>query len=153
MTISTQAKNQPTEETQRPQTRSPTKALHRLWTAFPWLMATMLGMVLASEHFSSATKVIIELSQPTPPLKSASPYMQLQFRTLLQEINQKKQLIEQSRKVIANHQTNIERLIVDLDLAGNTLAKLRAEYDPSTLDGTSSGCRQTNLQGNNCFVY
>jgi hypothetical protein len=79
--------------------------------------------------------------------------MQLQFRTLLQEINQKKQLIEQSRKIIANHQTNIERLIVDLDLAGNTLAKLRAEYDPATLDGTSPQCGQTILQPHDCTLY
>ena len=93
------------------------------------------------------------LTQPTPPLKSASPYIQLQFRSLLQDISQKKQMIEQSRSVIANHQKNIERLRVDLELAGNTLGKLRAEYDPATLDGTSSGCGQTILQSSNCFLY
>jgi hypothetical protein len=93
------------------------------------------------------------LTQPTPPLKSASPYIQLQFRTLLQDISRKKQMIEQSRSVIANHQKNIERLRVDLELAGNTLGKLRAEYDPATLDGTSSGCGQMILQSKNCYLY
>jgi len=79
-------------------------------------MAGLLGLMLALEHFSAATKAVIGLPQPIPSLKSASPYIQLQFRTLLQEINQEKQLIEQSRRVIANHQTNFERLTVDLDL-------------------------------------
>ena len=133
--------------------RRATKPLRKLWTALPWLIASLFGIALAAEHFGPATAVAIDLTQPTPPLKSASPYIQLQFRTLLQDISQKKQMIEQSRGVIANHQKNIERLRVDLELAGNTLGKLRAEYDPATLDGTSSGCGQTILQSNNCYLY
>ena len=152
MPINTQTKNGPTEDSQRHQPRSPIKSLRKFWVAFPWLMAGFLSILLASEHYISATKFFIELSQPTPPLKSASPYMQLQFRTLLQEINQKKQQIQLSQSTIANHQRNIERLMVDLELASNTLRKLRADYDPATLDGTSFICSQTILQGNHCFV-
>lgn len=129
-----------------------TERARRLWAAFPWLISSLFGIALAAEHFRPHTDVVMDL-QPTAPLKSASPYMQLQFRTLLHEISQKKQQIQMSQSTIANHHRNIERLMVDLELASNTLAKLRAEYDPSTLDGTSSGCRQTKLQGNNCFVY
>ncbi len=72
---------------------------------------------------------------------------------MLLGISQKKQMIERSRSVIANHQKNIEPIRVDLKLAGNTLGKLRAEYDPASLDGTSSGCGQTILQSSNCFLY
>jgi hypothetical protein len=76
----------------------------------------------------------------------------LQFRTLLQEINLEKQLIEQSRRVIANHHTNIERLTVDLELAVNTLTMLRAEYDPATLDGSLPHCGQTLVQPHACAL-
>ncbi len=75
----------------------------------------------------------------------------LQFRTLLQEINQMEQQIQLFR-TITNHQKNIERLMVDLDLAGNTLAKPRAEYDPATLDGALPHCGQTLVQPHACAL-
>lgn len=133
--------------------RRATKPLRKLWTALPWLIASLFGIALAAEHFRPATEVVIDLTQSTPPLKSASPYIQLQFRTLLQDISQKKQMIEQSRSVIANHQKNIERLQVDLELAGNTLGKLRAEYDPATLDGTSIKCGRASHPATECLLY
>jgi len=142
----------PQKETS-PVFRWASKPLHSLWSAFPWLIASLFGIALAAEHFRPATEVVIDLAQPTPPLKSASPYIQLQFRSLLQDISQKKQLIEQSRSVIANHQKNIERLRVDLELASNTLGKLRAEYDPATLDGTSIKCGQTSHPATECLFY
>jgi len=38
-------------------------------------MAGLLGLMLAFEHFSAATKAVIGLPQPIPSLKSASPYI------------------------------------------------------------------------------
>ncbi len=61
MTINTQARSESTKETQRHQPRSPTKPMPKLWTAFPWLMAGLLGIVLALGHFSSATEAVIGL--------------------------------------------------------------------------------------------
>jgi len=61
MTINTQAKSESAEETKRHGPRSPTKPLPKLWIVFPWLMAGLLGIVLALGHFSSATEAVIGL--------------------------------------------------------------------------------------------
>jgi hypothetical protein len=67
-------------------------------------------------------------------LKPPTPFVRQQFRTVMQEIDYKQQMIKTARHAIELGERDIERYTFDLSVAVATLGKLKAEYDWRTLE-------------------
>ena len=105
----------------------------------PWLIAALLLAVQILERNRDwlAGLPVPALAIPAlaaTTLKPATPFVRQQFRTVIQEIDYKQQMIKTARHAIELGERDIERYTFDLSVAVATLDKLKAEYDWRTLE-------------------
>lgn len=105
----------------------------RLRAWLPWLISALL---LAGQVLERNRDWLERLRLPALPapataatLKPPTPFVRQQFRTVMQEIDYKQQMIRTARNAIDISERDIERYTFDLSVALATLDKLKAEYD------------------------
>ena len=111
----------------------PARRLSRLRAWLPWLISALL---LAGQVLERNRDWLERLRLPALPapataatLKPPTPFVRQQFRTVMQEIDYKQQMIRTARHAIDISERDIERYTFDLSVALATLDKLKAEYD------------------------
>jgi hypothetical protein len=105
----------------------------------PWLIAALLlaVQILERDRDWLAGLTVPALAMPAlaaTNLKPPTPFVRQQFRTVIQEIDYKQQMIKTARHAIELGERDIERYTFDLSVAVATLDKLKAEYDWRTLE-------------------
>ena len=130
------------EEPSQPAYLAPHHPDHPVRRSRPWLPWLIAALLLAVQILERNRDWLDSLKLPalTPPataasaLKPPTPFVRQQFRTVMQEIDYKQQMIKTARHAHELGERDIERYTFDLSVAVATLDKLKAEYDWRTLD-------------------